>query len=137
MRHPEHPNLDPSVFRIESSPENSTETIMRNRLIHHLYRAERCLNGEPIHDAGNVELPSETRKSHYAESVKQIAEFKSSAIGCSIRVKYKSEREDDFLFNFRDVLKLDDGHFVIEFGLEESKYFPLNSLGQEIKIEFI
>lgn len=118
------------------NPEQKTLVALRTMV----YRVERFLNNEPMHDGDDKPLPTRRqREEHSNSALAEINDLKGSLEGRSFLVKWRETGQDLEIHGIRDIIRsYEDGHLAITFGFEGiAQSFSLSQLGQKYDIYFI
>lgn len=113
----------------------------RDALKKSIYRVQRFLQGEEMHDFDNNVIPDANRQEQYAIALKNIHDLQHLIRGSVLAVSYRVEDIPSVpLYSVRDIVMRsdDDGHLAIIYGQNGVGHsFSLKGLGDNFDLNFV
>jgi len=119
------------------SPELNADALLG--LTKAVYRVERFLNDEPMHDGDDQLIPDYQREDHYQIALRTIDDLAEGIRGRSFILKIRESGESIRFDGIREIIRsYEDKHLAVTFGFEGvAQSLSLHRLGKEIDIEFV
>lgn len=130
----EHMPLSPDMRQEIDGPA-------RKALLDSIYRVQRYLQGEEMHDYDNNVIPEENRYGQYTIALKNIDDLQEVMQGSVMAICYRDkDLKDVALYSVRNVvMRRDDGdHLAIIYGQNGVGHsFSLRGLGDKFDLKFV